>query len=68
MEVEIDITDKSLFFIRSYHVQEEDENIMDKEMKRLCYLGILKGFFSIFKLVMLITRKVTKDKRVVTGF
>ena len=45
MEVEKDITDKSPFFIRPYHVKEEDKNILDKEMKRLCYLGILKEGF-----------------------
>ena len=37
IEVEIDITDKSPFFIRPYHVKEEDINLLDKEMKRLCY-------------------------------
>ena len=49
IEVEIDVTDKSPFFIRPYHVKEEDKNLLDTEMKRLCYLGILKEvFFSIF--------------------
>ena len=43
-EVEIDITDKSPFFIHPYYVKEEDKNILDKEMKRLCYLGPLKVF------------------------
>ena len=33
IEVEIDITDQSPFFIRPYHVKEEDKNILDKEMK-----------------------------------
>ena len=38
-------------------------------MKRLCYLGILKEGFSAYSSpVMLISRKVTKDKRVVTDF
>ena len=41
IEVEIDITDKSPFFIRPYHVREEDKAFIDKEMKRLCYMGIL---------------------------
>ena len=41
IEVEIDVMDESPFFIRPYHVQEEDKNFIDKEMKRLCYLGIL---------------------------
>ena len=69
MEVEIDITDKSPFFIRLYHLKEEDKNILDKQMKRLCYLGILKEVFSAYSSpVMLISRKFTKDKRVVTEF
>ena len=42
IEVEIDVTDKSPFFIRPYHVKEEYINTLDKEMKRLCYLGTLK--------------------------
>ena len=33
IEVEIDVTDKSQFFIRPYHVREEDEAFIDKEMK-----------------------------------
>ena len=48
IEVDIDITDKMPFFIRPYQVREEDKSILDKEMKRLCYLGILKeGFWHI---------------------
>ena len=46
IEVEIEVTDKSSFFIRPYHVREEDKAIIDKEMKRLCYMGILKEGFS----------------------
>ena len=69
MEVEINVTDKSPFFIRPFHAKEEDKNILDKEMKRLCYLGILKEGFSAYPSpVMLISRKLTKDKRVVTDF
>ena len=67
--VEIDITDKFPFFIRPYHVKEEDKTFIDKEMKRLCYFGILKeGFSAYSSQVMLRSRKVTKDKRVVTDF
>ena len=69
IEVEIEVTDKSPFFIRPYHVREEDKAIIDKEMKRLCYMGILKGVFSDYSSpIMLISRKLTKDKRVVTDF
>ena len=38
-------------------------------MKQLCYLGILKeGFSADSSPVVLISRKLTKDKRVVTDF
>ena len=33
IEVEIDVTDKAPFFIRPYHVREEDKAFIDKEMK-----------------------------------
>ena len=56
-------------FIRPYHAKEEDKALINKEMKRLCYLGILKeGFSHYSSLVMLICRKLTEDKRVVTDF
>ena len=45
VEVEINVTDRSPFFIRPYHVKEEDKTLIDKEMKHLCYLGILKEGF-----------------------
>ena len=63
-EVEIDVTDKSPFFIRPYHVKEEDKMLIDKEIKRLCYLGILKkGFSPYFNPVMLINRKLMKGQK-----
>ena len=37
IEVEINVTDKSQFFIRPYHVREEDKKVIDMEMKCLCY-------------------------------
>ena len=68
-EVEIDVTDKSPFFIGPYHVKEEDKTILDRAFKRFCYLGILKeGFSAYLSRVMLISSEVTKDKRVVTDF
>ena len=69
IEVEIDVIDKSPFFIRPYHVREEDKVFIDKELKQLCYMGILKEGFSAYSSpVMLISRKLTKDKRMVTDF
>ena len=46
IKVEIDIMDNSPFFIRLFNAKEEDKAILDKEMKGLCYLGILKEGFS----------------------
>ena len=48
IDIDIDVMDKTPFFIRPYHVREEDKRILDKEMKRLCYLGILKEGFSAY--------------------
>ena len=68
-EVEIDVMDKLPFFIRLYYVKEEYKNFVDKEMKRLCYLGILKKGFSAYSSpVLLFSGKVMKDNRVVTDF
>ena len=63
INVETDVTDSRPFFIRPFHAREEDKAILDKEMKRLCYLGILKEGFSAYSSpVMLISRKMTQDK------
>ena len=63
IEVNIEVTDNSPSFIRPYHVKEEDRVVLDKEMRRLCYLGILKeGSLAYSSPVMLISRKMTSDK------
>ena len=67
IEVEIEVMDKSPFFIRQYHVREEDKVVIDREMQRLCYMGILKEGFSAYSSPV-ISRKLMKDKRVVTDF
>ena len=67
--IDIDVTDRTPFFIRPYHVREEENRILDKEMKGFCNLGILKEGFSAYSSpVMFISRKMTQDKRVVTDF
>ena len=33
IKVKIDVRDKSPFFVRPYHVREEDKAFIDKEMK-----------------------------------
>ena len=45
IEVNIEVTDNSPFFTRPYHIQEEDRAVLDKKMRRLYYLGILKEDF-----------------------
>ena len=56
-------------FIRPYHAKEEDKALINKEMKRLYYLSILKeGFSPYSSLAMFISRKLTKDKKMVTDF
>ena len=69
IEVEINVSDRSPFFIRPYHVKEEDKLLIDRQIKCLCYLGILKeGFLAYSSPVMLISRKLAQDRRVVTDF
>ena len=69
IEVGMDVMDKSSFFIRPYLVREQDKKVIDKEMRCLCYLGILKEGFSPYSSpVMLISQKMAQDKRVVTDF
>ena len=64
IKVEINVMDSSPFFIRTFHAKEKDKASLDKQMKRLCYLGILKeGFSAYSSLVMLISRKATQDKK-----
>ena len=50
-------------------MKEEDRAVLDKEMRWLCYLGILKEGFSAYSSpVMLISQKLTSDKRVISDF
>ena len=50
IKVEINVTDNAPFFIRPFHAKEEDKAILDKEMKRLCYIGNFEGrLFSLLK-------------------
>ena len=49
IEVNIEVMDNSPFFIWPYHVKEEDRAVLVKEMRRLCYLGILKEGFQLIQ-------------------
>ena len=48
IEVNIEVTDKSPFFIRPYHVKEEDRAVLDKEIRWL-FRNIEGRFFIIFE-------------------
>ena len=60
MEVELELKDESPFFIRPFPIKESDKDIVDKEMRKGCLLGILKkGMSSYSSPIMLIPRKLS---------
>ena len=65
----IKVIDESPFFVRLFPLSETGKPFMDKQMERLVTLGILtKNSTSHTSPVMLITRKLTNDKRPVVDF
>ena len=65
----IDVIDDSPFFIRPFPITEKDKPLMDEQMNRLVNLGILSANnTSHTSPVMLITQKVTQDKRPIVDF
>ena len=66
---DIKVIDESPFFVRPFPLSETDKPFIDKQMERLVSLGILtKNSTSQTSPVMLITRKLTNDKRPVVDF
>ena len=69
LEADIKVIDESPFFVRLFPLSKSDKPFMDKQMERLVSLVILsKNSTSHISPVMLITRKLTKDKRPVVDF
>ena len=69
LKADIKVIDESPFFVRPFPISEKDKPFMDEQMERLVSLGILsKNRTSHTSPVMLITRKMTKDKRPVVDF
>ena len=69
LEADIKVIDESPFFVRPFPISESDKPFMDKQVERLVSLGILsKNSTSHTSPVMLITRKLTKDKKPVVDF
>ena len=67
--IDIDVIDDSPFFVRPFPISQEDKPIMDWQMQRLVSLGIhSKNATSHTSPVMLITRKIGADKRLVVDF
>ena len=68
-KVDIKVIDESPFFVRPFLISEADKPFMDTQMERLVALGILsKNSTSHTSPVMLMTRKLTTDKRPVVDF
>ena len=66
---DIQVIDESSFFVRPFSLSGTDKPFMDKQMERLVSIGILtKNSTSHTSPVMLITRKLTNDKRPVVDF
>ena len=69
LKVTIDVVDDSPFFVHPFPISESDKPIMHHQMNRLVELGILShASTSHTSPVMLITRKVTNDKRPIVDF
>ena len=69
LEADIKVIDESPFFVRPLPISEGDTPFMDEQMERLVSLGILsKNSTSYTSPIILITRKLTKDKRPVVDF
>ena len=69
LTADIKVIDESPFFVRPFPLSETDKGFMDEQMERLVSLGILsKNSTSHTLPVILITRKLTNDKRPVIDF
>ena len=69
MEIELELNDETPSFIRPFPIKESEKDVVDKEMRKGCLLGILKkGMSSYSSPIMLIPRKLTGIPRIVTDF
>ena len=58
MQVKLELNEKKPFYIRPFLIQEEEQVIVHKEMRKGCLFGILKkGFTSYSSPILLIPKK-----------
>ena len=69
MEVKLELKDKTPFYIRPFPIKEEEKIIVDREMRKVCLLGILrKGLSSYSSPIMLIPREMSGIPCIITDF
>ena len=69
MEVRLELSDKTPFYIRPFPIKEEETFIIDREMKKGCLLGILrKGLSRYSSTIMLMPRKMLGIPCIITDF
>ena len=69
MEIELELNDDTPFFIRPFPIKETEKEVVDKEIRKGCLLGIFKKGMSFYSSpIMLIPRKLTGIPRIVTFF
>ena len=69
MEVELKLKDTKPFFIRPFPIKEGEKDIIDKEMRKGCLLGILRKGMTLYgSPIMLIPKKQGSIPRIVTDF
>ena len=69
MQINLELTDTTPFFIRPFSAKEDMKGKIDKEMNKLCILGILRKELSGFSSpAMAIPRKKSDIPRVVADF
>ena len=69
IEVDIELDDDTPFYIRPYPTTDIDKEMIDRELTKLVKLGILReGHKPYTSPVLLVAKRDSKDKRVVTDF
>ena len=68
-EVDFELTNDDPFYIRPYTVSQAEKVLIDRELERLERIGVLaQGMTDFSSPVMLVSKKGTKDKRMVADF